>query len=47
MAYVIPFKEDKKIEVAIGRSEENDLILNDMSISRKHAILRIFAGGEI
>jgi pSer/pThr/pTyr-binding forkhead associated (FHA) protein len=47
VAFVVPFREGRSVEVRIGRSEENDLILNDMSISRKHAVMRIFAGGEV
>ena len=29
-----------KAEASIGRSNENDIVLNDFSVSRRHAVLR-------
>ena len=46
-AFVIPLTEGPSRTVTIGRHEDNDLVLNDMSISRRHAVLNIYGGGEI
>jgi pSer/pThr/pTyr-binding forkhead associated (FHA) protein len=47
ISYVIPYREGKSICIKIGRSEENDIIMSDMSISRRHAYLNIYPGGDV
>ncbi len=44
ISYIIPFTREKSMSISMGRHELNDLVLNDMSISRKHAILHIERG---
>lgn len=43
----MPFQLGSEVAVSVGRHESNDLILDDMSISRRHALLMIDRGGEV
>ena len=47
ICYVIPYCEGKSLRIKIGRSEENDIIMSDMSISRRHATLNIYPRGDV
>lgn len=47
VAYIVPYREGEPICISMGRHETNDLILDDMSISRRHATLHIEERGEI